>query len=89
MHLAIDPAELRELLTEVVTETLAALDFPAGRIALTEAEAAAAVGRPQHVLRDARLRGELTGSKGGKAWLYTRQGLLEWLKRTRSGGNGR
>jgi hypothetical protein len=89
MQLTIDRAELRDLLAEVVTETLAALDYPAGRIALTEAEAAAAVGRPQHCLRDARLRGELAGSKAGKAWVYQRSDLLAWLKSTHSGGNAR
>lgn len=85
MHLAIEPAELRAMISEVVSETLAALDFPAGRVALTEPEAAKSLGRPRHCLRDARLRGELQGSKAGKAWVYTRRDLMEWLDATRTG----
>lgn len=88
MHLTLEQSELRAIIAEVVTETLAAMDWPHGVIALPEAQAAKSVGRPGHVLRDARLRGELHGSKAGKAWVYQRSDLIEWLKRTRSGGNG-
>jgi hypothetical protein len=77
----VDPAELREGLETVVHEILGLLDWPVGRLALTEPEAAQAIGVPRHVLRDARLAGELRGRRVGKRVIYTRQDLLEYLDR--------
>ena len=79
MTLTIDPGELRKLVEQVVREVLGAIDWPAGRVALTEPEAAAAIGRPRHVLRDARLRGELAGRRAGKCVVYQRADLIAWL----------
>lgn len=83
MTFTIAPDELRGLVREVVDEVLGAIDWPAGRVALTEPEAAAAIGRARHVLRDARMRGELAGSRAGKCWVYQRSDLIAWLNRER------
>lgn len=77
----VDPADLRPMLETVVREILGLLDWPVGRLALTEPEAAQAIGVPRHVLRDARLAGELRGRRVGKRVIYTRQDLLEYLDR--------
>lgn len=83
MHLAVDDAELKSLVNEVVEQTLSALGWPTGRVALTEAEAAQACGVKRHVLRDARLRGELAGRRVGKGILYTPDDLRSFLDRAR------
>lgn len=77
----VDPAELRDVLETVVREILELLDWPMGRIALTESEAAQSLGVPRHVLRDARLAGELCGRRVGKRVVYTREDLVEFLHR--------
>jgi hypothetical protein len=51
------------------------------RLAFTEAESAALIGQKSHVLRDARLRGEIVGAKVGRGYCYTRQDLLQFLER--------
>jgi hypothetical protein len=56
-----------------------ALDWPAGRVALTEEEAAAACGVGRHVLRDLRLAGRLQSLKLGRRNIYTRELLLAGL----------
>jgi hypothetical protein len=76
----VDPAELREVLEIVVREILGLLDWPVGRLALTEPEAAQALGVPRHVLRDARLAGQLRGRRVGKRIVYTREDLVEYLR---------
>ncbi len=54
-----------------------------GRIAFLEAEAAQLCGLPSHVLRDARLRGEITGSRLGKRIVYERSELLRFIQANR------
>jgi hypothetical protein len=54
-----------------------------GRLAYPEPEAAAAIGVASHVLRDARLRNEITGTKLGGRWGYERSELLAYLARNR------
>ena len=88
MNLRIDPDELRPLVQAVVEETLARIQadqsrLPSDRLAFPEAEAAALLGLKQHVLRDARLRGEITGSLLGRRYVYSRDDLLAWLRRQR------
>lgn len=80
-----DIADLRPLIAAAVEETLAALAaadarVPDSQIAMAEAEAAASIGVARHVLRDARLRGEVKGSKPGKCVVYRRDELLRFLK---------
>ena len=80
MNFQIHPEEFRQVVQDVVAETLSALDWPAGRIALTEAEAAAACGVARHVLRDLRLAGRIKAQKLGRKYVYRRSDLLEALK---------
>lgn len=79
VRLSIDRDCLRQLVAEIVA-TLPHLDWPAGRVALTEAEAAAACGVCRHVLRDLRLSGQLVARKLGRRVLYTRADLLAALE---------
>lgn len=88
MNLHIDPADLRPLVQTVVNEVLASIGnnearLPASRLAFPEAEAAALLGLKPHVLRDARLRGEINGSLLGKRICYTRNDLMDWLRSRR------
>ena len=75
----LDPADLRPMLETVMREIFGLLDWPPGRLALTEPEAAAAIGVARHVLRDARLAGELHGRRVGRRVVYTRADLITYL----------
>jgi hypothetical protein len=76
MALSFDSEALRTLIREVLEEVVDMIGWPAGRIALDEAEAAAACGVARHVLRDLRLAGRIKGRKLGRKVVYTRQDLL-------------
>jgi hypothetical protein len=83
-----DIADLRPLITEAVRATLAELQSAEAtlgpdRLGYTEREAAALIGVAQHVLRDARLRGELTARRVGSRYVYSRATLLAYLVDTR------
>ena len=52
------------------------------RIGYTEAEAAQLMGIPNHRLRDARLRGEISAKKVGRGYVYSRRSLLAWLEKS-------
>ncbi len=82
----LDPADLQELkplLSAIVRETIEqawAADAKLGdRLGYTEAEAAALLGVPKHVLRDARLRGEISARRVGAKYVYGRQSLVAFL----------
>lgn len=82
MHLELDAKSLRPIIAEVVSATLSQRPeelLPAQRLAFPEAEAAALCGVPKHVLRDARLRGEVSGRLLGKKVVYERGELLRFL----------
>lgn len=49
------------------------------RLGYRESEAAEKLGLPRHVLRDARLRGEITARKIGKQYVYAKGALLKYL----------
>jgi len=87
MKITFDPADLRELVREVVGQALdQTRDDEArlgGQLAFTEPQAACRLGLPRHSLRDARLRGEIEASRVGKRVLYSRESLLALLKRNR------
>lgn len=85
MNVTFDTQEMRSLVIAVVTEVLAAIDGHAadGRIAYPEKEAAALLGIAPHQLRDARLRGEITGTRLGGRIGYERNELCEYLSRQR------
>lgn len=86
MELHIDAADLRPVIEHVVAATLERLDAErarfSGRLAYSEAEAAAALGVPRHVLRDCRLRGEIHARKIGRAFRYSRDELVRFLEGT-------
>jgi len=50
-----------------------------GRLAFTEAEAAARIGCKRHTLRDCRLRGEIVGAKVGRGWYYSTEEISRFL----------
>jgi len=82
--LTLDEIVLRGLVQEVVGQVMSSLDWPAGRLALTEEEAAAACGVGRHVLRDLRLQGRLVHRKLGKRVVYLREDLSDFLKTNNS-----
>ena len=82
----LDPSDIRDLepairaVVVVVIDELRAKEAALGdRLAFTEAEAATMLGVPRHVLRDCRLRGEISGRKVGKRILYSRESLLRFI----------
>ena len=83
-----DLEDLRPLVEQVVDVTISRLEGNSeklgGRLAVSEAEAAALVGVARHVLRDARLRGELIASRVGRGVVYEKTELLAFLKRRRT-----
>ena len=85
MKFEFDDSDLRRLAGPIVSETLERLEATRakvnGQLAFNEAEAAALIGLQRHQLRDARLRGEVRGSKVGKRILYSRCELLKLLER--------
>src|SRR5438093_87763 len=88
----VDPDELKDLVAQVVRETLAQLDadgarLPADRLAYSEDEAAAMLGLNVHQLRGERHKGRIEGSViVGRRVRYTRADLLGYLARERIGG---
>jgi excisionase family DNA binding protein len=81
-----DIAELRPVITAVVEQVLEHVHqreckLENGRLAYNEAEAAALLGIARHVLRDARLKGEIQGSRIGRKVLYSRDELVAFLRR--------
>lgn len=80
-----DHDALRPLVQLAVTEALHRLEVERaklnGRLAFTEAEAAALLGVKPYVLRDCRRRGELQGARVGSKIVYTRSELVDFLER--------
>jgi hypothetical protein len=88
VNLQIDADELRPIVAAVVAETLRAieglgLNERGARLAYSEAEAAALLGVNRGVLRDARLRGEITATKAGGRLAYQPEELRQYLVRNR------
>ncbi len=84
MKITLEPADLKPLVEQIVTETVERLaDERAkmgGRLGFTEAEAAELIGVARHTLRDCRLRGEIEGRLVGKKIVYSRDELLRFLR---------
>lgn len=80
MNFTIECDEIRGLVKEVVRESLGAIDWPSDRIALTEAEAAEALGVRRNVLRDLRLRGRIRAHRLGRRIVYSRRDILDALE---------
>ena len=76
----IDDHALRRLIEATVEVTVERIEADRARLksrlAYTEPEAAALLGVRPHVLRDARLRGEITATRIGKRVAYERGELL-------------
>ena len=87
MNISFDQAVLRPLIEQIVAAVLERLDAErqaiGDKLAYPEAAAAALLGIQRHALRDARLRGEIAGSRLGKRVVYERQELLAFLRRQR------
>lgn len=83
--MTISADDIRPMVQDVVDVALERLRATEARLAgperlgYTEREAAALIGVPPHRLRDARLRGEITGRKVGKATVYSREQLMRFL----------
>lgn len=88
MNIQIDPEEFRLIIEATVVETIAQLAADEARLgkrlAFIEPEAASLVGIQQHVLRDARRRGEIFARLCGKRYLYSRDELLRFLHEGRA-----
>lgn len=80
MRLEFAKSDIEELVRQVVGEVLSAIDWPQGRIALTEEEAARACGVNRHVLRDLRLAGKLNAKKLGRKVVYCRDDILRVIR---------
>jgi hypothetical protein len=87
VKISFSEADLRPLVEAVVAATLEKLAEERQRIgeklAYSEPEAAALLSVKPYVLRDARLRGEISGFRIGKGIRYERDELLRFLRRQR------
>jgi len=88
VSLLIDRDALRGLVAEVLSAQ-PNIDWPGGRLALTEEEAATACGVGRHVLRDLRLDGQLPYRTLGRRIIYTRSDVLAALDSIASPARGR
>jgi hypothetical protein len=90
VKLDLSPADLAPLVREITMQVIDQLREDDaqlnGRLAYPEAEAAALCGVRPHVLRDCRLRGEITATKIGRHVAYERDELLAFLRRQRKEG---
>jgi len=87
MKLQIDKEDIRPIIEIAVSEALRKIEGDRSRIprrlGYLEAEAAALLGVKQHVLRDARLNGEIEATKIGGRIGYEHSELLAYLSRNR------
>ena len=87
MKLSFDEADLRPVIEQIVAATLVQIQSEEAKLgdklAYTEPQAAMILNIKPHVLRDARLRGEVSGSRVGKRILYERDELLRFLRQQR------
>lgn len=89
MNLSLDQSELRPLVAAVVAEVLDAVNganvtLGGDRLAYSEAESASLLGCRPHVLRDARLRGEIISTKVGGRISYETSELRRYLAANRN-----
>jgi hypothetical protein len=82
----LDMSDIRDLEPVIRAAVVAVLDelrandaMLGDRLGYPEAEAAALLGIARHVLRDARLRGEINARTVGRKILYSREALLKFL----------
>ena len=84
MKITFDADDLRPIIEQVVTETLARVDDDRpgdDRLAYTESEAAAMIGLEQHVLREQRRLGRIEpcAVRPGRRVLYTPASIRAFL----------
>lgn len=84
MQVVLGSDDLKPIVQQIVVEMLDRFGSDPNRIAYSEPESAAMLGLKSHQLRDARLRGEITGAKLGKSYHYTRAELLGFLERRKA-----
>ena len=86
MKLEFSDAEMSPLIQKIVAEVLrqhkAAEAKANGRLGYSESEAAALLSVPPHVLRDCRLRQEISARMVGKRYIYSRDELMIFLNET-------
>ncbi len=93
LALNIDPAVLKPLVEQITRQVVAELQEAQAalgdKLAFLEPEAAALLSLSPTQLRDCRLRGEISASRGpGRlAHLYSRQDLLNYLMSRKNGGS--
>ena len=78
--------EIEKLIDSAVSKAFAAAldinpDLASNRLAYSEMEAASLLGVKHHVLRDARIRGEVSATRVGGRHAYTRDELISYLER--------
>ena len=87
VNIDFNETDLKPLVELVVTAAIAQLneqrDQLLDKLAYTEPEAAALLSIRPHVLRDARLRGEIGACRLGRRVLYPRDELLKFLQAQR------
>lgn len=77
----LEAKDIQQIVSAVVSELRGqSILQDASRVGYTEVQAAEALGLPRYVLRDARLRGEISASKVGKKYVYSREALVNLLK---------
>lgn len=86
MKIELSPADLEPLIETVVARVVAKMapaNVDVDKLAWTEENAAKLLDIPRHVLRDARLAGEIVGSRAGKRVVYQKADLLGYLAKRR------
>jgi hypothetical protein len=82
VQLTLSPADLAPLVQAAVDAVIARRAELGDRLAYPEQEAARLLGIKPYVLRDARRRGEISGRRVGRSFVYTQRSLLAWLEKT-------
>lgn len=77
---------IERVVSRVLSQREAESEQVGHRLAYPEAEAAALLSMKPHVLRDARLRGEVVASRIGKRVFYSRDALLKLLAKNQIDG---
>ncbi len=83
MRAEIDTEDLESLIEKTANMTVQQLAgaglLGSDQVALTEARAAAALDVPRHVLRNARLRGEISARRIGRRYVYAVENLRKFV----------
>ncbi len=80
MKIDLHPDDLAPIVAAAVDVVIARRDELGDRLGYPEAEAARLLGVRKHVLRDSRLRGEISARRVGRGYIYSRTALVRWLE---------